>query len=104
MKECVQKLEDMKDVIIRSDSENVKKLFRSLRNALAHINILVDNENGNIKYVYLRDKLPNAPKFHTELKFSVEQLREFALYLSDKHLERHRNRLDKNIHGVGQNS
>ena len=89
MKGPVQKLKDM-GVIIQGDLNNDSILLRSLRNALAHIHVDVENQNGNIRYVYFGDKKQGSNEFHTKMKFSIEQLQEFAIYLSDKHLEKYK--------------
>lgn len=82
---CVDKLKTMQ-VIIKSTSDD--KTFRTVKNALSHMYIEPVNQDQRITYVKLRDKNPGERYYHTELVFSVNQLKEFALYVADLHLER----------------
>lgn len=84
--EVVEKLKEMSVVKIQTED---KKTFRALKNALSHMHILVGNEMGKIVKVGFKDKLPGSDKFHTEFEFSVENLKDFALYVADMHLKRY---------------
>ena len=81
--ECVRKLKSM-GVILKS--ENDKKTFRALKNALSHTHIKIGNENGVITKIQFEDKLNGVS--HTKLEFSVKQLEDFALFVANQHLNR----------------
>lgn len=80
---CVQKLEEMEVIKRKND-----RLFYSPRNAMSHMHIELVNKNGEIKSAILSDRKPRSNYEHTRLEFTVDQLREFALFVADKHLER----------------
>lgn len=83
--DCVKKLKDM-GVVMKSTSD--EQTFRTVKNALSHMYIEPCNEGGNIEQIILKDRRTRTAPVHTELKFSVENLKEFALYVADKHLNR----------------
>lgn len=83
--DCVKKLKDM-GVVMKSTSD--EQTFRTVKNALSHMYIEPCNEGGNIEQIILKDRISRTAPVHTELKFSVENLKEFALYVADKHLKR----------------
>ena len=82
---CVDKLKAM-DVIKKSTSDD--KTFRTVKNALSHMYIEPVNQDQKIAYIRLCDKAPGEQNYHTELEFSADQLKEFALYVAELHLER----------------
>lgn len=91
---CVRKLYEMNVV---QKAVNDEKTFRALKNALSHIHIEPNNANNEIKHVIFGDKYSRKEAdFHTELKFTVEQLRAYALFVADLHLARRNNLLHKN--------
>ena len=68
---------------------NDDKLFRTVKNALSHMYIEVENKNGEINEIFFCDKKDrDAHHYHTKLKFNTQQLKEFALFVAEKHLER----------------
>lgn len=81
----VSKIKHMDVIQVPSDDN---KLFRTIKNAISHMHIEIQNKNGKISEVVFRDKLPNSNCYHTILKFAPSQLKEFALFVADKHLER----------------
>ena len=83
--ECVNKLELMR-VLLRTSNDN--KTFHSIKNALSHMYIDIENKHGIVESVYFSDKRSNSNTNHTEMKFTIAQLKEFALFVADKHLER----------------
>lgn len=92
-KSCVNKLKEM-GLVGRNKTPNETpddKIFRTVKNALSHMYIEPDNKNQVITHVKICDKIPKEDRYHTELNFSVEQLKEFALYVADLHLARFEN-------------
>lgn len=85
MAECVDKLNCMGVV---KQSKNDEKTFRTVKNALSHMYIEPKNENGYVETVVLQDRYNRNAPAHTELHFKISELKEFALYVADKHLER----------------
>ncbi len=83
---CVQKLKAMG--VVQIDPRDNGKLFRSVKNALSHMHIEIVNSDQIIDRIYLRDQSRNAIRYHTELCFSVEQLREYALFVAELHIKR----------------
>lgn len=83
---CVNKLREL-GVIEREWTHD--KLYRSVRNAVAHMHIDPLNENGYINRIVLRDRIPEEGRdYHTVLSFTVPQLKEFALFIADEYLKR----------------
>lgn len=85
---CIQKMHDMG--VLTDDVENIDhdKTFRAVRNAVSHLHICPTSMGDSIEKIILSDmKGENEPP-HTQLEFTVDQLREFALFVADKHLER----------------
>ena len=74
------------NVIVSSTNEN--KTFRAVKNALSHMNIEIKNVGGKVSEILFLDKHPDSNHYHTILKFNTQQLREFALFVANKHLER----------------
>ena len=87
--ECVNKLKNM-GVIVNSTDDD--KTFRTVKNALSHMNIAPQNKDGGIDSIIIKDRRDRNSQFHTELHFTVPQLKEFALFVADKHLERYANK------------
>ena len=67
---------------------NDDKTFRTVKNALSHMNIQTQNSDGVVETIIIRDRKDKKTPFHTELRFTVMQLKEFALFVADKHLDR----------------
>lgn len=86
---CVDKLKNMG--VIVSDTDN-NKTFRTVKNALSHMNIAPQNKDGVVDSIIIKDRQDRSSPVHTELQFTVPQLKEFALFVADKHLERHANK------------
>lgn len=84
--ECVNKLKNM-GVIVNSTDDD--KTFRTVKNALSHMNIAPQNKNGVVDSIIIKDRRDRRSPVHTELQFTVPQLREFALFVADKHPERY---------------
>lgn len=82
---CVQKLEKMG--VIKKNI-NKDKVFRSPKNAVSHLHICPTSIGDSIEKIMLSDMLEKNAQPHTQLEFTVDQLREFALFVADKHLER----------------
>ena len=82
---CVAKLQSM-GVIVSSTDDN--KTFRTLKNAISHMYIEPLNDHGEIQSIIFEDRENRDQPAHTKLKFTVTQLKEFALFVADKHLER----------------
>ena len=81
---CVNKLKDM-DVIRKHTDDH--KTFRTIKNALSHMNIKPQNKGGVVDSIIIEDRSDRGSPPHTELHFTVLQLQEFALFVADKHLE-----------------
>ena len=47
------------------------------------------SQEHEISHICFKDKLPNSVKYHTVIEFSVEQLKEFALYIANEYLKRY---------------
>ena len=84
---CVKKLKQM-GVISRETNDD--KTFRALKNAVSHMYIEPVNQDQKICGVIFKDKLKGAEEFHTELSFSVAELREYALFVANQHLQRYK--------------
>ena len=84
-RKCVEKLSEL-GVIEENTSPD--KIFRAVKNALSHMYIEPVSQNQKITSIKIWDKLPGTERCHTRLNFSVSQLKEFALYVADLHLER----------------
>lgn len=84
-RKCVEKLSELGVI---EESASHKRIFRAVKNALSHMYIEPVSQNQEIISINIWDKLPSAEESHTRLKFSVSQLKEFALYVADLHLER----------------
>lgn len=82
---CAQKLEEMNVIKKKADRG---RLFRSPRNAVSHLHICPTSIGDSIEKIMLSDILEKNAQPHTQLEFTVDQLREFALFVADKHLER----------------
>lgn len=67
--------------------KNNGQLVRCMKNALSHLNIDTESENGKIKYIKFKDKEVDADEFHTEIKFTVDNLKTFARKIADYFLE-----------------
>lgn len=79
---CVNKLDKM-DVIVYSKDN--KKIFRCIKNALSHIRIEIMNENKQIAKIEFKDQWKDD--VHTILLFTVDKLREYALFMADTYIE-----------------
>ena len=70
--------------------KNNGQLVRCMKNALSHLYIDTEPENGKIKYVKFKDRDgKNATEFHTEIKFTVDNLKIFARKIADYFLDNH---------------
>lgn len=87
--ECVNKLKKMGVIVSDTDDD---KTFRTVKNALSHMNIAPQNKDGVINSIVIKDRRDRKSSVHTALQFTVPQLREFALFVADKHLERYANK------------
>lgn len=74
-------------VIQKATDDN--KTFRTIKNALSHMYIEPHSQEHEISHICFKDKLPNSVKYHTVIEFSVEQLKEFALYIANEYLKRY---------------
>lgn len=92
-KNCINKLKEMG--LLDGQKSSDRQIFRTVKNALSHMYIEPVNQNQMITCVKICDKVPGEDRYHTELNFSVEQLKEFALYVADLHLARFEN--EKNV-------
>ena len=81
----INKLNNM-GVIKKTTDED--KLFRTIKNALSHMHIEIKNNKGQISEILFWDKIKDSNEYHTILKFTPRQLKEFALFVADKHLKR----------------
>ena len=88
--EITQKIKDMGVILISTSDE---KLFRTIKNALSHMHVEIKNANGEIHEILFWDKYPEAKEYHTILKFTTQEIREFALFVANKHLERLSNKV-----------
>lgn len=75
-KYVISKIYEYGDVMQKQDDS---KTFRCIKNALSHLNIQTSNENGIITHILFKDKIPGEESYHTEIQFSVEKLRLYAL-------------------------
>ena len=82
---CVAKLRTMGVIVKYTDDD---KLFRTVKNALSHMYIHTDNQDKRIAKIILKDKKNRGMPEHTELHFTVAQLKAFALFVADQHLNR----------------
>ena len=83
--ECVNKLQSMGVI---KHSTNDAKTFRTVKNALSHMYIVPQNKAGIVDSIIIRDCQSRNSPVHTELQFTIPQLKEFALFVADKHLDR----------------
>lgn len=72
---------------VTKDSGDANKTFRALRNATSHMRIATTNSKNQIDTVQFYDKKRETTNSHTELTFSVEQLKEYALFVADEYLK-----------------
>lgn len=82
---CVNELHRINAVTM--DSGDANKTFRALRNAVSHMHIKPANSGNQIDKVLFSDITGRTGNIHTELTFSVEQLREYALFVANAYLE-----------------
>ena len=85
---CVNKLKNMNVIIAFKNND---KLFRAIRNSISHMNIELKNKDSYINTIVFKDRECHREykePIHTKLEFTVPQLKEFALFIADKHLER----------------
>ncbi len=73
--------------VIKTNLDN-GKLFRAIKNAISHMHIEFQNKDGNIDSIVFWDKIPGEKEYHTVLQFSAQQLKDFALFVANKHLNR----------------
>jgi hypothetical protein len=83
-KYCQDKIMEFGFIRKNDDSD---RLFRSIRNALAHKRIRVENQNGKIAKIILSDKKTNNADPHTIVEFTVDELKQYALDVADYYLE-----------------
>lgn len=91
MEAYIKKLEELGvkvDNIEKNEDKRRKQIFRTIKNAVSHFNMEVLNKYGDIDRVVFRDREYKDQPYHTELIFDVSQLKEIALFVADKHLER----------------
>lgn len=84
-KECVNKLKNMGVIVYNTDDD---KTFRTINNALSHMNMAPQNKDGIVDSIIIRDRQNRRSPVHTELQFTVSQFKEVALFVADKHLQR----------------
>lgn len=85
-KKCNEKLKELNAIDFTDKDE--KKLYHSFKNAISHMHIEIVNKEDKISEIILRDKNPSSnSNFHTELKFTYSQLKEFAIFIADSYLE-----------------
>lgn len=48
---------------------------------------------GVVDSIIIKDRRDSSSPIHTELRFTVTQFKEFALFVSDKHLELYANKI-----------
>lgn len=73
---------------VTKDSGDNQKTFRALRNAVAHMRISMSNEGGKIDSIQFCDAVNEAANSHTELSFTVQLLKEYALFVANEYLKR----------------
>lgn len=86
IKTCVTELHRIHAVT--KDSGDDQKTFRALRNAVAHMRISMSNEGGKIDSIQFCDTASKAANSHTELSFTVQQLKDYALFVANAYLKR----------------
>ena len=57
------------------------------------MNIAPQNMDGVVDSIIIKDRRDSSSPIHTELRFTVTQFKEFALFVSDKHLELYANKI-----------
>lgn len=84
-KKCVEKFYEIDGEIIIGNDLDVDYFFRKIRNAICHFNIeLEENPYGDIANITLWNIYNKKKDF--EIKFSVEQLRDFAKFIAEQYL------------------
>ena len=76
-------------------NQKEKKLFRAIKNAISHMHIEFHNKDGQIDNIVFWDKIPNSEEYHTVLQFSPQQLKDFALFVAQNHLDRYAHKQQK---------
>lgn len=81
---CIEKLNQYRPSIQQKipDDLNIpaeRLLVRCMKNALSHLNIETTSEDGKISAVKFKDRLDKRSEFHTEIEFTVDDLKQFAL-------------------------
>ena len=73
---CTKKLDQYSKVPKRKSK---RQLARCMKNALSHLYIDTVPKDGKISAVIFKDKRKEDTEFHTEIKFTVNDLKQFAL-------------------------
>ena len=86
---CTMKLNQYSTVTKRKSR---RQLARCMKNALSHLNIDTVPKDCEISAVIFKDKLKDATEFHTEIEFTVDDLKHFALDMAYHYSDIIRNR------------
>ena len=90
---CYKDYEDYCELMIYEYSSKKPKktskrqLVKCMKNALSHLHILTVPKDGKISAVIFKDKLKDDIDYHSKIRFTVENLKEFALVMAKKYLE-----------------
>lgn len=72
---------------INNSNNTDKQLVKCMKNALSHLHIEIASDLGQIAMVKFRDKGKTDLEYHTELEFTVENLKNYALEIANAYLQ-----------------
>lgn len=72
---------------INNSNNTDKHLVKCMKNALSHLHIEIASNLGQIAMVKFRDKGKTDLEYHTELEFTVEDLKNYALEIAKAYLQ-----------------
>lgn len=90
MIKCVKKLKQLAGQTFKTDPENESetKIFCNIRNSIAHLNVTMSSYKGQIEKVTLKNyKTGNKRKETLSYTLSIDNLREFAIYIAEEYLK-----------------
>lgn len=70
-----------------NSNNSSEQLIKCMKNALSHLHIEIASDLGQIAMVKFGDKGKTDLKYHTELEFTVENLKKYALDIAKSYLE-----------------
>ena len=83
-KYCLEKINQYSS---RWNCKDEHQLVKCIKNSLSHLNFHTASDGGKISLVKFKDKLKDDTEFHTEIEFTVDNLKEFALEMAKHYLD-----------------